>query len=265
MVTPLGEVVSPSVRPDGLDAHDSHASASMLGQFRTSAAASLYLRADLYLHNGVEMRPLSAAEKQKGNRGVGGAKAASGDEQALHNDNGIVTVVPPPSSDFRGILGDLERATSTYKRMENHVHNDPFLSLPLFRLMSWVDPKFIPGWTMGAAIMIRERSENATAKALNYLEAGLKDNPENIEILVQQGYTVAVCRKELSHAREYFLRARKSAFSRSKLGISEAEALREGYHWLIILDKELKLPSERKEIAEEGRHMFPDDKLFQRI
>lgn len=260
MISPLGTVVSPPVRPDGLEAHESHASASMLGQFRTSAAASIYLRADLYLHNGVEMRPLSSEEIKRGRHGVGGSK----EEQALHNDGGIVTVVPAKKDDFRGILGDLERAGSTYMQMENHTHNDPKLSLPLFRLMTWVDSKFIPGWTMGAAIMIRDRTEESTSKAITFLENGLKDNPENIEILVQLGYTLAVCRKDVFGGLTKFVQARDAALGKTRLSLAESEALQECYHWLIIGNKEVNNPFAARRYAEEGRHMFPDDELLKR-
>jgi hypothetical protein len=142
--------VNPPNRPAGLNAHDEAAGASLLGQFRTSAAAWLYLRADLYLHNGVEMRPLTEAEIKSGRVGVG----VHEDEQQLHGDEmNMVTVVPGREQDFRGIFGDIERATNAYKDMTAHKHNDPMDSLPLFRLMTYVDPQFIPGWTTGATIM----------------------------------------------------------------------------------------------------------------
>src|SRR5262245_38227364 len=42
------------VVPAGLDAHETNAAASVIGQFRTTTTGWLWLRTDLYLHNGVE-------------------------------------------------------------------------------------------------------------------------------------------------------------------------------------------------------------------
>ena len=40
-----------------------------------------------------------------------------------------------------------------YQAMANHKHNDPTAAMPMFRLMTWLDPTFVPGWTTGANIL----------------------------------------------------------------------------------------------------------------
>src|SRR5579864_179950 len=63
-VSDLQPLVSPRASDmAGLQAHETHASASLLGQFRTSFSSWLWFRTDLYLHNGVEMRQMTDDEK----------------------------------------------------------------------------------------------------------------------------------------------------------------------------------------------------------
>src|SRR5688500_7510109 len=73
-VATLGPILQPPEAPAGLDAHETNASASLLGQFRSSASAWLWLRTDLYLHNGVEMRPMTEWEKKSGVQNHGAAE-----------------------------------------------------------------------------------------------------------------------------------------------------------------------------------------------
>ena len=165
----IGDLVNPPIPPAGLEAHETHASASLLGQFRTSASSMLWLRTDLYLHNGVEMRPLTDQEVSEGKKGVGGAKDG---HEAIVNDDAIVTVVPSAQQDFRGVFGDVERAVNAYRDMRGHEHRDPVQALPLFRLMTWLDPQFVTAWVTGATIIARDRSSEGTTRALSFLAEG---------------------------------------------------------------------------------------------
>lgn len=94
----LRDQVDPPHPVAGLDANDSSASASLLGQFRTTTSSWLWLRTDLYLHNGVELRPLTNAERSRGAKGVGSSEKDLG--QALNEDS-VVTSIPSPDRDFR--------------------------------------------------------------------------------------------------------------------------------------------------------------------
>ena len=67
--TGFRDEVNPSIQGAGLEAGEQAAGASLLGQFRSSASSSLYQRTDLYLHGGVELRPMTEGEKQAGKVG----------------------------------------------------------------------------------------------------------------------------------------------------------------------------------------------------
>jgi tetratricopeptide (TPR) repeat protein len=255
----IKESVNPAIKPVGLEAQDSHAAASLLGQFRTSASSWLFLHADLYLHNGVEMRPLTDAEIKNGRKGVG----SNPNEAKIHDDSKIVTVIPSEKIDFRGIFGDVERATTSYKDMTGHSHNTPRDSLPLFRLMTFLDPQFVPGWTTGANIMLWEKDREGFRKALTYLNEGLQHNPKSIDILSQ----IAFCHlKEFGGKRDFaqalpFLK-QASAIAHenwTRLSDDEIAATKTNYQRLVVTLRELGKPEEERQAVMEGLDHFPDD------
>src|SRR5579862_5427951 len=86
-------IVNPPIRDETLDVGENSSTASLVGQFRTTASSWLWLRADLYLHNGVEMRPESESERR---RGIAVEKAKDDGNAKLHEDNEITAV---PSKD----------------------------------------------------------------------------------------------------------------------------------------------------------------------
>lgn len=261
--TQLKEVVHPPVKPAGLDAHETHASSSLLGQFRTSVSSWLWLRTDLYLHNGVEMRHLTQQELDRGKTGVG---SSDNHDEALHNDELIVTVIPSRERDFRGFFGDLDRATKAYKDMSNHGHNDPKTALPLFRLMTWVDPTFVPGWTTAAAVIIRDRTEEANQKALGLLREGLAANPNSVGILSEIGFVHVSRRKDLRTAAAYFEQARQAGRAVvERLDDEDQEALLYGYRWLGLIYRDLGRADSMREVLREGVQLFPDDPVLLRL
>ncbi|MBL8049273.1 MAG: hypothetical protein JNJ45_11400 [Chthonomonas sp.] len=256
--------VRPIANPDapvaGLDAHETHGSLSLIGQFRTSVSGWLWVRTDLYLHNGVQMRPMLDQEKQ---RNVVSENSHDGlDEEIGHA--AVVTVIPSRERDFRGIFGDIERATSSYKDMRNHSHNDPKGALPLFRLMTWIDPQFIPGWTVGASVMCREKNRAAYDKALAYLEEGLRANPNSITLLKEIAYTYVRPLDNLKAGKVYLDRARAAIAPADVSRMDEDTKVhaQEAYRWLVLVNRDLGLRREALDVAQEGLTKFPGDHLM---
>lgn len=245
----------------GLNAHETHASATLLGQFRTSVSSWLWLRTDLYLHNGVEMRQLTESERKRGIQGVGNSEHG---QDALHDDSSIVTVVPSKERDFRGFFGDIERATKAYKRMEGHDHNDPKSALPLFRLMTWIDPQFIPGWTTGATVLGRERSEASIDMGIDLLKEGLQHNPNSPSILSELGRFYASKKGDFAKALPYLRRAAELKVDPVKLDEIEADGLTSAYRWLCLSYRELGRAGDMHRIARQGLQLFPDDPVLLR-
>lgn len=261
-VVPLRSDEKVSANRAALNAHETHASASMLGQFRTSISSWLWLRTDLYLHNGVEMRQLTESERKRGKSGVGGDEHGP---DGLHDDSTIVTVVPSKEHDFRGWIGDVERAKSAYKDMTNHGHNDPKDSLPLFRLMTWIDPSFEPGWVTGATIIAREKSDSSFDKAVNFLQEGLKHNAKSVSLNAELGRFYASRKKDFRKALDYLHVAMDTyAKATNKNPEDDTDALW-AYRWGALSYRELNQGDFRQRVAYQGLQFFKDDPVLSRL
>ena len=256
----LATVINPPLQAAGLEANDTHASASLLGQFRTSTATWLYLHADLYLHNGVEMRPLTSSERRNGTQG----SAAGTNDLGEGEGAGEVTVIPSSERDFRGPIGDIERACGAYKDMNGHLHNPPETAMPLFRLMTAIDPQFLPGWTMGSMILAREVNTGPDS-AIAFLKRGYRENPGEFTIPFEIGFQLASYKKEPRQALVYLDDARRLAQKRVGLDEDQKESLRQTYRLLGICLRDIHEPADELGIAKEGLALFPDDPLLLRL
>jgi tetratricopeptide (TPR) repeat protein len=262
----LREETNPQTEVGNLEIAESNAGASLFGEFRTSTAAWLYLRADRYLHNGVEMRALSEAERKAGRQGVGGDEDHRHASDKLHDDASIVTVIPSRERDYRGVFGDIERATSAYRGMHGHEHNDPQTVMPLFRLATWVDPRFITGWCLGAMVIAREERPDAVDRAIAYLKEGLRENPKSIEILTQLGSLHVARKADIPEGLRWLEKAREIARARKRARTkSEFEAGIECYRWLALVYQHEKRTADQYAAAAEGLERFSDDKVLLRL
>ncbi|MBX3119067.1 MAG: hypothetical protein KF784_08385 [Fimbriimonadaceae bacterium] len=256
-VSGLKDTVQPPAPPSGLDAHETHGSTSLLGQFRTSASSYLWLRADLYLHNGVEMRVLTEAELKAGHKGVGTADQIMGDEETH------VTTIPTKDRDFRGIFGDVERSVSAFTDMKAHHHNNPEQSLPLFRLMTWLDPQFVTGWQVGASIIARERSDSATAKALAFLEEGIRNNPKSLTLHVELARLKITRQQELDDAIVFLSKAVRLGFALGdKLTEADQDTLEDAFRWLALCYRNTGQFKLMRATAVTGLKIFPEDQVL---
>ncbi len=256
----LADVVNPKVQLAGVEAHETHASASLLGQFRMSAATWLYLHADLYLHNGVEMRPQTSTEQHTGQQSA----VAGTSDLGQGEGTGETTVIPAANQDFRGWIGDLERACGAYKDMRGHTHNPPETAIPLFRLMTTVDPSFIPGWTMGAMIVARNTT-TGPQDAVKFLKRGVEENPTEFRLRYETGFYLAAYSRSLAQAVPWFEEARKLAYTRHDLSPDESDSLRDTYRWLALCLRDMGRKREQQLVAQEGIARFSDDPVLLRL
>lgn len=255
--------VNPAVRQNDLSVHEQSATASLMGQFRTSVSAWLWLRTDLYLHNGTEMRPLSESEKQSG-VSVEGA-ADDGNEQLTEENE--ITTVPPKDRDFRGFFGDVEREVASYRDMHHHDHNEPLQALPLFRLMTWLDPQFVQGWTTGAMVMARNRNPEGTRLAVQFLREGWAANPDSFELPSMIGYTIYTRHGALSDAIGYLEDARTLAIKAKDVIVTEEakDVVLNNYRWLAMCYRDSGKPEQERRTIAEGLTIFKDDPVLIRL
>lgn len=260
MVVQVEPQVSAPPDSSSLSAHETHAATSLLGQFRTNSASWLWLRTDLYLHNGVELRPMTEAEKRLGKHG---AQPAPGEE--LHDESTMTTSVPPKDRDFRGWMGDVERATKAYQTMEGHKHNSPKDALPLFRLMTWVDPMFIQGWLVGSMVYAQGRTDKDTAAAIAFLREGIAANPNNPQLLADLGRVLVMRKNDRLSAVPMFRRATEQASRLKQLDEQDSEAVLAGFRMLAMCYRDWRRTEQCIDIAEAGLKHFPEDAVLARL
>jgi len=263
-VQPVREHVVVEGRHQNLNIAETHASASLLGQFRTSISGWLWARTDLYLHNGVVMRPLTEAELQLGKKGQG---AHAHDHDDIHEEMNVTTEIPNAEHDFRGIFGDIDRATKAYKDMTGHDHQNPKQALPLFRLMTWIDPYFIDGWTTGASVYAMGKNREGYEHAEKFLRQGLVHNPDSISILNQLGFTYLARLKDYPKAQFAFEQSiEKSRKLRVEmLTEGDQDSLEVSYRFLALVYRDTGQLEKMYSLLREGLKRYPHDTPMARM
>lgn len=238
---------------------DKSASASLFGQFRSSMADFLWLKVDKYAHSGVDLRGLTDGEKKnKASDQV--ASKDGGKEQGNREHRGDeTTVVPSASNDWRGIYGSLEREVQPYEDMAHHTHRDPKEALPLFRLMTWSNPHFIPGYTVGAAMIARDHAKIDDAVA--FLKEGMTNNPDSIEISSDLGAMLTIRKHNYAQALPYLKQSIDNGSRRDRTTLSddEKEAYQAAYRWTVLNRREAKDPAAARAAALAGLKLFSND------
>jgi len=232
------------------------ARSTLFGTFRTSMADFLWLKVDRVVHNGVDVR--AAAE----------ASHHDDATDADHDDHGHgaeETVVRARESDWRGILGDIERAIQPYEPIGTHVHRDPREALPLFRLMTTANPGFVDGYVTGAYVLSRE--PDGLDRALEFLREGERNNPRDLRIASAIGTMLTRKARRHDDALPYLVRTIELAVARDKSTLSEDEleawqdavrALATGR--MLAGDKAFAIRAAKAGLAE-----FPDDPTCKRV
>ncbi|GMV37084.1 MAG: hypothetical protein AMXMBFR61_15920 [Fimbriimonadales bacterium] len=249
-------------RPDEsvmLATREGSASATLLGEFSSGLAGYLWRKTDEYTHSGVLMRPMTDAERKHGTR----ADCASDPHGHHHDDeHDHVSVVPHKANDPRGIWGDIEREIRPYFDEHSHRHRPVTESLPLFRFMTWLDPKFVPGYTVGSFVIRHATKGEAEVKA--FLAEGLRYNPKSVALRVE----IARClmrEKAPVHEVTRLLREAIRLGREPDLPEWDVDGHQDAYRWLAILLRHEGRTDEVARVAVEGLARFPDDRVLRRF
>ncbi len=255
---PVVEVSGAGMSPRMQENLEQSATASLFGQFRSSMADFLWLKVDKYLHNGVDLRGLTADEKARQDEDK--VRTTAEDvAQGFEQHEKETTIIPSAKKDWRGILGDVERAVQPYEDMSNHKHRDPQEALPLFRLMTASNPNFIPGYVYGAAMIARDKKKYAEAVA--FLKEGEANNPNSIEIKTEIGMFYDAKLREYEKAVQPLTEALVIAARRdpSTLTDDEKEAWQNAFRWLVLSYRYQGEREKAHQTALAGLRLFPND------
>lgn len=166
-------LASAELTPFELERRNQSAFARMLGDFRASAADVMFVKTERYLHGGMSWAPHLDASQM----------AASG--VVVDKSVNINSEILPREIDFRGPLGDLERAVKPYDLKHRHTDTDELL--PWYRLMTVMDPHYVRGYRIGAYWLIARPDADSWREAALFLDEGLAKNngaPEEFRIWV---------------------------------------------------------------------------------
>jgi tetratricopeptide (TPR) repeat protein len=183
------------------------------------------------------------------------------DEHDGHGHGAEVLVIPSAASDFRGILGDLERATKPYIGANgNRFEKDADQTVPFYRLTTWADPHFIQGYVVGATFICRMGKH--LPPAIEFLKEGERNNPDSFEIQTELGHLLLVYGKDYPAAERHLRQAVRLLPQGRKLTESESDARSDAYRWLALTYREWNRPAEAMRVAREGLAVLgPDPSL----
>jgi hypothetical protein len=240
-------------------------------------AQLLWVKTHAVLHAGVEEREARSGEAKTRagefheHGGGGEAKQEAevtepghdehGHEE--HGEAGHVFVIPPAREDFRGVLGDLERAVKPYAGADGKMYSkDASQTLPFYRLMTWADPHFIQGYTIGSTFI--NNAGKGTDGALQFLLEGERFNPNSFEIQTELGHLYLVYKHDYAAAERHLRHAIRSLPQR-KLTELEDEARTDAYRWLALDLVQWEKPVEAVRLAREARALVGPDATLDHV
>lgn len=247
---------------------------------RRLLAQLLWVKTHAVLHAGVEereARPGEAKTRAGEFHQHGGASkqeiqpAEQGhDEHATdehghdeHGEEGHVFVIPPAREDFRGVLGDLERAVKPYAGTDGKLYGkDSSQTLPFYRLMTWADPHFIQGYTVGSTFINKVGKEPDAA--IQFLLEGARFNPDSFEVQTELGHLYLVHKHDYAAAEKH-LRQAIALLPHRKLTEMEDEARSDAYRWLALNYVQWNKPQEAVRFAHEARVLLGPDATLDHV
>jgi tetratricopeptide (TPR) repeat protein len=180
-----------------------------------------------------------------------------------HGEEGHVFVIPPAREDFRGVLGDLERAVKPYAGTDGKLYGkDTSQTLPFYRLMTWADPHFIQGYTVGSTFINKVGKE--TRSALQFLLEGERFNPDSFEIQTELGHLYLVYEHDYAAAEKHLQRA-ISLLPHRKLTEMEEEARMDACRWLALDYVQWDKPAEAVQFSLRARAQFGPDATLDHV
>lgn len=255
--------IQASYTPEDIRSVQESALARIFQEFRLTVGDILWLKTDEYIHSGVVYRSMTpeeilrqaALEKAKAGKETEHNHThteshSEGEEEHFslskamgydeHHHEHVIPVIPHKDVDFRGILGDIERAVKPYSA--THIPHKGLQELiPWYRLMTLANPHHIRGYIVGAYFIYTYGKR--PNEALKFLLEGEKNNPDSPEIKEALGRFYFYKFHQPEKAIPYFKKAialYNKKMRSGKLTEEEQETHRNAYVSLVMAYIQLK-------------------------
>ena len=249
---------------------------------RRLLAQILWLKTHAIIHAGVEERDARPGEvvtaanaahpehlghshdEHQGHDAAHELEAHEGEQEGHADEHGDgdeareVLTIPSAATDFRGILGDLERTTKPYMGVKGERYEkDADQTVPFYRLMTWADPHFIQGYTVGATFLCRAGKH--VKAGIDFLLEGERNNPDSFEIQTELGHFYLVYQKDYPTAERHLRRALELLPQGRELTEPESEERADAYRWLALTYREWNRPADALQVAHRGLKVLGED------
>ncbi|MBX7244534.1 MAG: hypothetical protein K1X53_03490 [Candidatus Sumerlaeaceae bacterium] len=116
------------------------------------------------------------------------AELKPGEKRVEEEAEGVATIVPTRNKDFRGFVGDLERAVKPWHDPSTpHTHTAGTELLPWYRLATMSNPNNIRAYMIGAWWLKAMHKEKQREEAVKFLDEGIQNNPKAFQLHVMKG------------------------------------------------------------------------------
>lgn len=159
--------------------------AIIMGEFRASMADVMWIKTERYLHRGVAFTPHIDAEALAHGGTVENVKTDSASGHAKE-----IALIPDAEKDYRGFVGTIHRNIQPWNGPDApHDHTAGNELLPWYRLMTYSNPNHWRAYMAGTWWLSKqeEDSEGSFEQAEQFLEEGIKNNPESFQLRLMRG------------------------------------------------------------------------------
>lgn len=247
---------------------------TILGEFRASMSDMMFIKTERYLDSGVAFKPhvnlddLASSSTLKARPDFSKTHSAEEradtdhdhDHDADHDDHdhdhdhgkAIETVIRTKAEDFRGFIGWLEREVKPWRDPSApHTHTKGTELLPWYRVMTLSDPHSIRAYLIGA-FWLRELGPEGQTKALEFVDEGIKNNPDAFQLHMSRGYALRDLERD-KEALPSFRKAADLAIEQRPPDAAELAAGRTSLLWTMYQEEDA-LASARMTVLLESAH-----------
>lgn len=193
---------------------NSSAFATILGEIRASAADLMWVKTELYLHNGVafkghinrdELTRTGEALVHQHHRHEHADHDEEDDDDCAHAG----TLIPEPAKDYRGFIGTLQRQVQPWQDAKApHAHAAGDELLPWYRMLTYSNPHHWRGYMIGTWWLSKNNTTRTQAES--FIDEGVRNNPNVFQLHLMRG-RILMQREAWSDALAAFGRAAELA------------------------------------------------------